>query len=318
MGHRGRGTRPRVAPVDRTAQAVKAPGGRTLMVAEWGDPDGVPVVLLHGTPGCRLDRHPNEELVLSLGVRLVTYDRPGYGGSDRHRGRRVLECTPDVAAIADALTLGRFAVWGMAGGGPHALAVAARLADRVTRVLCVRCVAPYDALGDGWFTGMDPRNVEELHWAIQGEDRLADALRGEDRKMRQAVLTDPARVLDDFDLPEGDRRLLARPDFAEITRLSTLEQTRNGVWGWVDDDLAFTLPWGFDPASIVVPVRLEFGQADVLVPPSHGTWLASRMPGAEVVVHPASSMEDPDQDVVARLEWLTRGTTAAAAESGQE
>jgi pimeloyl-ACP methyl ester carboxylesterase len=283
------------------------------MVAEWGDPDGVPVLLLHGTPGCRFDRHPNQELVRSLGVRLVTYDRPGYGGSDRHRGRRIVECTPDVVAVADALTLERFAVWGMAGGGPHALAVAARLAERVTRVLCVRCVAPYDALGDDWFSGMDPQNVQELHWAIQGEDQLAERLRQEDHSMRQAVLTDPARVLESFDLPEGDRRLLARPDFAEITRLSTFEQTRNGVWGWVDDDLAFVLPWGFDPASIVLPVRLEFGQADVLVPPSHGAWLAARMPAAEVVVHPASSMDDPDGDLLARLGWLTRGTTAAAA-----
>lgn len=303
--------------MDRTAQVVKAPGDRTLMAAEWGDPDGVPVLLLHGTPGCRLDRHPGEALIRSQGVRLVTYDRPGYGGSARHHGRRVIECTPDVAAIADALALDRFAVWGMSGGGPHALAVAARLADRVTRVLCVRCVAPYDALGDEWFTGMDPHNVEELRAAIQGEGPLTDKLRVEDHAMRQAVLTDPARVLDGFDLPEGDRRLLARPDFAEITRLSTFEQTRNGVAGWVDDDLAFILPWGFDPAAIVVPVRLEYGQADVLVPPSHGAWLASRMPGADVVVHPESSMEDPDGDLVSRLGWLTRGTAAAAAGRGR-
>lgn len=299
--------------MDRSAQVVGAPGGRTLVAAEWGDLSGVPVLLLHGTPGCRLDRHPNEELVRSLGVRLITYDRPGYGGSTRHRGRRIVECTPDVAAVADALGLGRFAIWGMAGGGPHALAVAARLADRVTRVLCVRCVAPYDALGDAWFTGMAPQNVEELHWAIQGEDRLAARLRKVDHAMREAVFNDPGRVLEGFDLPEADRRLLARPDVAEITRLSTFEQTRNGVWGWVDDDLAFMLPWGFDPASIVVPVRIEYGQADVLVPAEHGAWLASRMPGADVVIHPASSTEDPDRDLVARLGWLTRGTTAAAA-----
>ena len=300
-------------PGDRSARAVTTRGGRTLMAAEWGDPGGVPVVLLHGTPGCRLDRHPNDELVRSLGVRLVTYDRPGYGGSHRHRGRRVVECAPDVAAVADALSLDRFAVWGMAGGGPHALAVAARLPDRVTRALCVRCVAPYDALGDDWFVGMDPRNVEELQAALRGEDQLADRLREEDRRIRRAVLVDPSRVLEGYGLPEGDRWVLARPDFSETIRRSTFERTRNGVWGWVDDDLAFVLPWGFDPASIVAPVRLEFGQADVLVPPGHGSWLANRMPGADVVVHLASSMADPDGDLAARLGWLTRGTAAAAA-----
>lgn len=279
------------------------------MCSECGDLSGVPVVLLHGTPGCRLDHHPNEEMVRSLGVRLVTYDRPGYGGSERHRGRRVVECASDVLAIADALGLRRFAAWGVSGGGPHALAVGARLPDRVSRVLCTGGVAPYDALGDAWFSGMDLQNVREFHWAAAGEDRLAEELRKEDHRLRQAVLEDPGRILDSFaSLAEADRRVLARPDFSDVIRRVTFEQTRNGVWGWVDDDLAFTLPWGFDPASIVVPARIEYGMADVLVPPSHGAWLAGRMPGAEVRVHPFGRLGDPDADLVEQLGWLSRGT----------
>jgi pimeloyl-ACP methyl ester carboxylesterase len=299
--------------VDLTAQVVAAPDGRTLMCSEWGETSGVPVVLLHGTPGCRLAHHPSEDMVRSLGVRLVTYDRPGYGGSDRHRGRRVVECASDVLAIADRLGLGRYAVWGVSGGGPHALAVAARLADSVTRVLCTGGVAPYDALGDAWFDGMDPKSVQEFHWAALGEDRLAQELRQEDHRVRQAVLEDPGGILDSFEsLSDSDRRVLARPDFADVIRRVTFEQTRNGVWGWVDDDLAFTLPWGFDPASIVVPARIEYGMADVLVPPSHGEWLAGRMPAAEVRVHPLGRLGDPDADLVEQLGWLTEGTAAGS------
>src|SRR5690242_11530503 len=98
---------------------VTVDGGRTVAAAEWGDPEGFPVFMLHGTPGSRFNRPPNEGAVRSLGIRLVTYDRPGYGGSTRHKGRRVVDCVNDVAAIADTLGIERFAVTGGSGGGPH-------------------------------------------------------------------------------------------------------------------------------------------------------------------------------------------------------
>src|SRR5580704_17644200 len=91
--------------MDQSAQTAKTADGRTLMFAEWGALDGEAVFSLHGTPGCRLNRHPNEDLVSSAGVRLITYDRAGYGGSDRDRGRSVVDCVPDVIAIADAIGL---------------------------------------------------------------------------------------------------------------------------------------------------------------------------------------------------------------------
>lgn len=103
--------------MDRTCQFARAPDGRALTFAEWGNLDGQPVFLLHGTPGCRLARHPNEELVRSTGARVITYDRAGYGRSDRHRGRTVADDASDVAAIADSLGIGRFAVEGGSGGG---------------------------------------------------------------------------------------------------------------------------------------------------------------------------------------------------------
>jgi len=294
-----------LAALDRTAQVTTVADGRTLMFAEWGDLDGSPVFTLHGTPGCRLNRHPDEELVRSTGARVITYDRAGYGGSDRHPGRDVADCVGDVAAIADALGVDRFAIWGGSGGGPHALAVAALLGDRVTRALCDVGVAPYEALGDAWFSGMDPENVKEFGWALESEDRLHRELVLEDEKLRQMVSIDPARILDQFDLPDSDKEVLAREDFGRVLRETIVEQTRSGVWGWVDDDIAFTRPWGFDPATITVPTQVRYGTSDVLVPPQHGEWLARAVPAAVVKLNELGHLGDPDADLVDRHAWLT-------------
>jgi pimeloyl-ACP methyl ester carboxylesterase len=216
---------------DRSAQKTRSADGRTLVYAEWGDLDGSPVFALHGTPGCRLSRHPNQELVRSTGAHVITYDRPGYGQSDRDPGRSVAGCAADVAAIADALGFDRFAVRGGSGGGPHALAVAALLGDRITRVACVVGCAPYDALGDAWFDGMDPLNVREFGWALEGERRLHEELVREDREVRERVAADPTSLLEMYNLPESDKAVMARPDQAAIVQEEVAELSRNGVWG---------------------------------------------------------------------------------------
>ena len=284
------------------------PDGRTLAYAEWGDPDGRPIVTCHGTPGCRLNRHPNQELVRSTGARVIAFDRPGYGRSTRRPGRRVVDVVEDVVRLVDHLGLDKFAVAGGSGGGPHSLAIAALLGDRVTRAACIVGVAPYDVLGDEWFTGMDPMNVKEFSWALEGEQRLHDELAREDAEMRERVARDPATVLGDFDLPDADRRVLSRADVATVIRESTEEQSVNGVWGWVDDDLAFTQPWGFDPAKVPVPTAVWWGVADVLVPPQHGEWLARTVPDAVPrVQQEAGHQPDPERDVVLLNGWLLDG-----------
>jgi pimeloyl-ACP methyl ester carboxylesterase len=217
----------------------------------------------------------------------------------------VVDCVRDVITIADALGLDRFAVTGGSGGGPHALAVAAVVGDRVTRVLCDVGVAPYEALGDEWFAGMDPENVKAFGWALESEDRLAAELEKEDEKARRIAAVDPSAILDQYDLPESDKEVLAREDFAQILVETILEQSRNGVWGWVDDDLAFTRPWGFDPVDIGVPTRIRYGTSDVLVPAAHGEWLARTVPGADVRLNELGHMGDPDNDLVEALAWLT-------------
>jgi pimeloyl-ACP methyl ester carboxylesterase len=291
--------------VDKSRQTTVAGDGRRLVFAEWGVLAGDAVFACHGTPGCRLLRHPDEELIRSTGARLITYDRPGYGGSDRHRGLIMADTAGDVAAIADRLGIGRFSVFGVSGGGPHALAVAALLGDRVIRAATVSSVGPFDALGDDYYTGMDPQNVTEVGWALAGEERLAAEYVREDAEDRRRVADDPARMLENFSLAEADRQVLGRADWAQVRRDVAVEQTRNGVWGWVDDSLAQIRPWGFDPAAIGVPVQVWWGTQDVLSPSSHSEWIARTVPGAIVKRNDLGHFGDPDAELVERLTWLT-------------
>jgi pimeloyl-ACP methyl ester carboxylesterase len=291
-------------------QTIRTPDGRQLAYAEWGAPDGFPTISIHGTPGCRLGRHPNQDLVRNAGIRLITFDRAGYGQSDRNPGRRVVDVVPDVRALADALGFEKFALAGGSGGGPHTLAVAALMPERITRTACIVGIAPYDALGwEEWTRGMDQMNVKEFGWAVEGEDRLVEELAREAHEMRRRVEVDPSTVLGDFVLPEADRTILAREDIAQIIRDTTKEQFASGVWGWVDDDLAFTRGWGFDPSTVKVPTAIWWGAEDVLVPPQHGEWLAANVPDRVVrVMTGAGHQADPDNDFSYLSDWLRDGT----------
>lgn len=292
----------------RRKQSIVVGDGRSVCFAQWGDPQGFPVFSLHGTPGGRLDRHPDESRYGAAGVRLITYDRPGCGGSDRLPGRSVVDCVGDVAAIADHLGIGMFSVTGGSGGGPHSLAVAARLGDRVVRARCSVGIAPFGVDDLDFFEGMDPLNVREFSWAMEGEQRLAPELTRELAEMGERVAVDPSKWLgDDWELDEADREVMGRSDMGAMIQESTEDILRGGVWGWVDDDLAFLKPWGFELAEIAVPVEVRYGARDVLVPAAHGAWLGRNVPGAVVVVEEAEGhLGDPDQ-VTERMRWLVTG-----------
>jgi pimeloyl-ACP methyl ester carboxylesterase len=295
---------------------VTAPDGRTLAFAVWGDPDGFPVVQLHGTPGCRLERWPDEELYRGLGVCLVTHDRAGYGRSDRRAGRRVADEADDVLALADHLGFERFGVTGGSGGGHHALACAALLADRVVRAACVVGPAPLGTPGleqDTWFAGQDPWNVKEFGWAMQGEATLRPELEKELAGMAERVAVDPSTILGDIDLSDTDRAELERPERMQIIRESITEQAATGVDGWVDDDLASVAPWGFDVSRITVPVLVRYGITDVLVPPAHGEWLAANVPNCVVKVDDDAGHlgSDPEQEIAEHVRWLRDGIPPA-------
>jgi pimeloyl-ACP methyl ester carboxylesterase len=273
--------------------------GRRLCYEQIGDPLGAPVLVLHGTPGSRLSGvHAHRHRVAEAGLRVISYDRPGYGGSSRHPGRRVVDCVGDIAAIADQLGLDRFAVSGGSGGGPHALAAGARLAGRVTIAACHVGAAPYDAPDLDWFDGMDPVNVRELGWALAGEETLAAELAREARNMLDRLEQDPAALLEDIELAASDRTVLERPDVRGTLSASTREAFSHGVSGWVDDDLAFVAPWGFEVEEITVPVEVRYGEGDGLVPTAHGRWLATHIPGASVTVDPdRGHLSTPDEQL---------------------
>jgi pimeloyl-ACP methyl ester carboxylesterase len=294
-----------LAVVDERSLAVKAADGRTLTVAQWGDPEGFPVFSLHGTPGSRFGRHFDGSVYVDVGARVITYDRPGYGGSDRHRGRRVVDCVSDVAAIADALGVEQFAVTGGSGGGPHSLAVAARLPGRVTRATCDVGVAPFETPDFDWFEGMDPLNVREFGWAMEGEEVLAREYEREAAEVLERMADDPSKVLgDDWELSEADRAQLAVRERHEVIREMITEAFRNGVWGIVDDMLCTTKPWGFDVGEIRVPTRIKYGLTDVLVPRQHGEWLARNVPGAEVVIDEEGGHIADSAQVSEHYRWL--------------
>ncbi|MGP0025272.1 MAG: alpha/beta fold hydrolase, partial [Streptosporangiaceae bacterium] len=170
---------------------VKTADGRQLSTQTDGDPDGRPVFLLHGTPGSRLGPRPRSAVLHRLGIQLISFDRPGYGESDRLEGRRVADAAADVLTIADAYGLDKFAVVGRSGGGPHALACAALVPQRLTRVAVLVGIAPRGAEGLDWYDGMTQSNVLEHTAAANGYEDLAVLTEA----AAEAVRADPASLL---------------------------------------------------------------------------------------------------------------------------
>src|SRR5262245_36359241 len=212
------------------------PDGRTIAYELKGPRDGTPVIGLHGTPGSRVSRFPIGDPYADAGVCVAQYDRPGYGGSTRHAGRSVADCAADVAVLADELGWETFAVTGGSGGGPHVLACAALLPDRVVRAICDVGVAPLGPPGldrDAFLEGMDPENVKEFGWALEGEEVLTGELELLQRQIEDQVQDDPSAVLQGFELSESDRAKLARPEIAQVMREASVEWAVNGLGGWV-------------------------------------------------------------------------------------
>jgi pimeloyl-ACP methyl ester carboxylesterase len=253
--------------------------GRTLAVLEAGDESGHAVVAVHGTPGSGLLWRGLVEDAETRGMRLLAYDRPGYGGSDPHSGRTVADAAGDVAAIADALGIDRFAVEGGSGGGPHTLACAALLPDRVVAAASLAGVAPYPAEGLDWLDGMGQDNLDEFAATLAGPETLEPYL----RTQADALLgAEPDAIAETL------RSLLSPPDlavltgeFAEYLAESTRRAIGERLDGWIDDDFAFVNPWGFGLDDIRVPVQLLHGAQDRFVPIAHGEWLAERIPGVD-------------------------------------
>jgi pimeloyl-ACP methyl ester carboxylesterase len=263
---------------------VTTPDGRTLRVHLAGAEDGFPVLAHHGTPSAGILYAAWADDALECGVRLVGYDRPGYGGSTRHQGRSVADAVADVRTIAAALGIGRLATWGISGGGPHALACAALAPDLVTAAACIAGPVPYGAEGIDFLEGMGEANVKEFEAVLAGEDALRPLLERDTAEMTsggpEGVKTVLATLLSPVDEESANG---AYGDFLYETMELGL---RPGVDGWLDDNLAFVGNWGFDPAAIAVPLLLLQGAQDKFVPASHFEWLAAHIPIAEARLEP--------------------------------
>jgi pimeloyl-ACP methyl ester carboxylesterase len=258
---------------------VATPDGRTLAVLEAGAPDGPLVVAHHGTPGAGLLFRTELESAKRLGLRLIAYDRPGYGGSTPHPGRTVADAAGDVAAILDALGAERFATYGTSGGGPHALACAAGLVDRCAAAATIAGVGEYDAPDLDFLDGMGEGNQEEFGFALAGREPLAAFLETETAGLKAATAEQLAEAMGPH-LSDVDAAALTG-ELAEFLFGGFMRGLGPGVDGWLDDDLAFVAPWGFDPAAIRVPVLVWQGREDLMVPAAHGRWLRERIPGAD-------------------------------------
>jgi pimeloyl-ACP methyl ester carboxylesterase len=253
--------------------------GRALQVLEGGAANGRPVLVHNGTPNSRLLFDPDLARAERLGVRLISYDRPGYGGSTPQPGRSVADCAEDVRAIAAALEIERLAVWGISGGGPHAIACAALLPDLVPAVAVLASCAPWQAAGLDYFAGMGQMNAEDT--LLMLEDPVAARAKAESDRLDMIAITPDALI-------EYLNTLLTPVDAAELTgdlAEYLVRAARSGLApgsdGWWDDDVAFLAPWGFELDSIRTPVLLYHGRQDRFVPFGHGEWLSRHIPGVQ-------------------------------------
>ncbi len=271
---------------------ITLPDGRTLHGYDTGG-DGVPVMWNHGTPNVGAPPRPLLGLADELGLRWVSFDRPGYGGSAAHPGRSVASTAADAAALADTLHLDHFATVGHSGGGPHAIAAAALQPARVIAVVSLAGLAPFDADSLDWFAGMGPTSNASLRAGVAGD---IDLKRVHEQESADAPIDFTAR------------------DWTALT----------GVWGWlgevaaaglatgldglIDDDLAYVKPWGVDLGDIMAPVLLAHGGDDHVVPPSHSAWLAAHIDGAEhwelEGESHISALADDEHGADAALSWL--------------
>jgi pimeloyl-ACP methyl ester carboxylesterase len=257
---------------------LRLPDGRSLDVYLDGPGTGTPLVFHMGTPCAGLPFAPIVESFAERGLRYVSFSRPGYGSSTRQPGRAAVDVVADTKAVLDAIGADRFHVIGWSGGGPHALACAAKMPERVISVATIGGVAPYPAEGLDWNAGMGAENIDEFGAALAGSDALTAFLEAAAPGLQVVTPEEVADAYGDL-IDEVDRGSLTGA-FAVWMADVFHEALRKGYWGWFDDDMAFTKSWGFELSEIHVPAFIWQGGHDRMVPFAHGEWLAAHVPGA--------------------------------------
>ena len=265
--------------------------GRTLHAYDTESPESaarLTVIWHHGTPNIGLPPEPLFPVSDRLGIRWVSYDRPRYGGSSPLPGRDVASAAADVLAIADALSLDRFAVMGHSGGGPHAMACAAMLPQRISAAVAISGMAPFDAEGLDWFEGMAPSGEASLRAAAQGRAE-------KERYEAAAPDADDAFIPADHDALSGEWAW-----FGKVVGPAL----KAGSDALIDDDLAYVAPWGFDVAQIAAPTLFVHGERDRMVPRSHSVWNARHCRSSELWLRPDDGHISVLSSGAAAVEWL--------------
>jgi pimeloyl-ACP methyl ester carboxylesterase len=266
----------------RVDQVVQLSDGRVLGYAEYGPATGPALVLCHGSPGSRLDAPhmwPGEPA-----IRVIAPDRPGFGTSTFQPGRRLTDWADDVRQLADSLRIDRFLVAGFSGGGPHALAVAHELPDRVIAAGCIGGAGPIE--GPDALAGMNRANRMIFRLARKTPQALGLLIAPHAYLIRHQ----PGRVVDratrDRHMPEADRAVMADPRQRELMITAGTEAFRQGIRGLIHEAHICAQPWGFDPATISPPVFLWHGDHDTNVPIAMARHLAAQIPHSTLTIYP--------------------------------
>ena len=243
-------------------------------------------MLQNGTPAGLMAAPAIVAAAAERDLRLVLYARPGYESSTPDPGRRVSGAAADLAAVLDGLGTGPFVTVGWSGGGPHALACAALLPGRCLAAATMAGAAPYHAEGLNWWQGMAPENLAEFEAAGAGPEALTGFLEAAARELASITAAGVAEGLGD--LASAADKAAVTGEFADYLAASFRAAVASGVAGWRDDDLAFVADWGFTmaDAGAGAPVSVWQGDQDMMVPFSHGQWLAAHIPGARAHLLP--------------------------------
>jgi pimeloyl-ACP methyl ester carboxylesterase len=266
--------------VDYREELVDLPDGRVLEVAALGDPEGATVFLHHGSPGSVRTVKSFAPLLEEGNFYLITMSRAGYGRSSRLEGREIASVVGDVGRALDFFDRSQYVSLGWSGGGPHSLACAALDTPRCLGAVSLAGVVPIDVDFD-WTEGMAPENIEEFALAKEGGPAYEAAMEAAGAFMGGMNRENAIDLFGDL-LSEPDKEVLADEAALDSFIDATTHAFKESWRGFYDDDLAFYKPWGFDPASISVPVEIFYGDHDHMVPSTHGAWLASHISTARV------------------------------------
>lgn len=275
------------APAGYCWHDIELAGGRRLETLTGGPEDGFPLVFHSGTPSGAAALPLLVQPAAERGFRTITYSRPGYGTSTASPGRTVAGAAADTAAILGSLGYGddsTFVTAGWSGGGPHALACAALLADRCRAAGIIAGVAPHDGQGLDWSAGMAAENLAEFDIARAGGEEFEGFLSVASEML--ATVTEPAVVAEALGelVTERDKEALRGSGLAEYMIAGLQQAILVGTAGWRDDDLAFLSPWGFRPGDIHQGVSIWQGSDDRMVPVDHGRWLGANIASSRLEI----------------------------------